>query len=609
MAGGAAVHYLRHNAQSKQSRRHIFVDTEARISYGDSQQTQSWLCGVARYLDTDTRRKTPLMYDSEYGSPRALWDDVSDFTRPNSRTILWAHNLAYDLRISRALEILPPMGWSLRAIVLDSLSCWAKFTRDSHTLVCADFTSWASDPLSRIGAYLNIGQEPLPTDPDDIRGMFKRCQRDVEILYAAVTSTLEWLQTNDLGNLQITGAGQAWTAFRHRFMTDKILVHDDQAARTAERRAIWTGRTEAWKHGTFTGRGLQEFDLTRAYATIARDCALPTVYVGKLPRASRANFSRWTETRRLLCDVSVSTSCPAVPTAHNDRILWPVGQFRTTLWDCEIQLLLDRGARVRIHRTYVYTSTKCLSVWAEWILAQLDTENAGASPLQKRILKAWSRSLIGRFALQYRSWAPMGTADSADLYLAKLAGKRERKGAAMLHVGDELLELGAMTEGENSLPQLTGYVTAMCRVRLWELMETAGLDHVYYVDTDSIITDATGGDRLRSRIRADGAYGLMHKRSIGRLELQGPRQLTVDGERRHSGVPKRAIPTGSDEVRGEVWEGFGEALRHGRTGKVLVYERTFKLNGSDHRRRPLPDGDTEPFRLSPDPPKGRGAHA
>lgn len=592
MAGGAAVHYLRANAQSKQSRRHIIIDTEAQVHYEAGMQTQSWLCGVARYVDADTRRTAPLVAQVDYLDPVALWDAVSEFTRPNARTILWAHNTAYDLRISRGLEILPWLGWSCKAIVLDALSCWAKFTREGHTLVIADFASWAGVPLPRIADWMNLKQEPLPDDTADTEAMFRRCRGDVEVLYQAVIHTLGWLRDESLGNLQITGSGQAWAAFRHRFMTEKLLVHDDKPARAAERKALWTGRTEAWKHGTFTTPRTYEYDLSRAYATIARDQELPTVFVGALAEICTSDLLKWSATRRLLCESYVTTSLPLVPTSHNDRIIWPTGQFRTVLWDCEIRALLARGARVDIGQSYVYTSTKCLSTWATYILREIDARGAAGQHLQARILKQWSRALIGRFALQYRSWETFGTTTEQGLSVSRMIGDGVKRGSQLFHIGTDLLELGDMRESENALPQITGYIAAECRVRLWELMETAGLDNVYYVDTDSLIVNPEGRRALETRIQHDGAYGLVFKHEISKLEIEGPRQLTVNGDRRHSGVPKRARPVGSDEVVGEVWEGLGEALRHGRGGEVLVYERSFRLAGSDLRREHLAGGGT-----------------
>lgn len=590
-------HYLRANLCSKQPRRHVFIDTEASIEYSEGVQTQAWLCGVARFYNADPRRKTPATRDVDYVQPGDMWADITAFTRAGSRTVVWAHNLGYDLRISRALIALPELGWSLRAIVLDGRSVWARFAMGKRSLVLADFTSWCAEPLAKIGGYLDMGQATLPVDTADLRGYLRRCRRDVDILATAVLTVLAWLERNDLGNWQITGSGQSWSTYRHRFLTHKILVHDNETALAAERRAMWAGRTETYRHGVVDREPTYEFDLPRAYATIARDCEVPLAYVGRLPRLRIGDFARWSETRRLLCECVVQVTAPLVPTLHQDRILWPVGRFRTTLWDTEVHMLLNRGAKVRLYRTFVYTRGPALHEWAKWILAAISPDTEGVPPLIRRILKHWSRSLIGRFALRYRQWTPMGTADEPDLYLSRLVGKREPTGARLMHVGQDLLELGQLVEAENSVPAITGWITAECRRRLWDLMESAGLRNVYYVDTDSLIVNAEGRRRLLDRIGHDGGYGLSLKRSIRRLELCGPRNLATDDHLHVSGVPVSARRINSSEYVGDVWQGFGEALATGDVERVVIYERRFAMTGQDQRRKWLPDGTTEPYRL------------
>lgn len=607
MPRGAAVHYLRESRSSGQSRRHVVFDTEARFEYDGHIQRQSWLCGVARFLDRDTRLQSPSVGEVVYEDPDSLWRDIAGFTRGGTRTLVWAHNLAYDIRISRALQILPTLGWELGAIALDGQSAWAKFTWGDHTLVLCDFTSWASVPLARIGGWLKIPQTPRPERSDDLGGAIERCKGDVRILAQAVVTTLDWLAANDLGALQITGSGQGMTAFRHRHLTHKMLVHDDEEAHRAERRAIWAGRTEAWRHGIYAKGETFEYDLPRAYATCARDLELPTVYVGKVSSCSYSEFQRWTKSRRLLCSCAIETRSPIAPTTNNDRILWPVGRYSSWLWDCEVQALFDHGARVTIGDTFVYTSEPCLHDWATWILARLSYVGGVDSPLHRRILKQWSRSLVGRFAMQYRGWDDFGTSPDADLSLTRMIGPDERPGARLLQVGHKLFNLSSLRDSENPLPQITGYITAACRVRLWDLMCEAGTDHVYYTDTDSLIVDALGRRRLEARIAKDGAHGLVSLGQIGRLELNGPRQLAVDGHRRHSGVPMAARPAGSDVVVGEVWEGLGEALRRGHPNEVVVQERAFNLRGQDQRREWLTGGRTRAITLgdgAPLPPTG-----
>lgn len=599
-------HYLRTNLQTRLPRRHVFFDTEATVTYSGGVQLQEWRCGVARFRDADTRRPKPRTYETDYLSPEDLWRDISDFTRQGCRTILWAHNLAYDLRISRAFVVLPALGWSLRAIVLDGMACWARFQRGKASLVCTDLSSWVPVPLARISSDVNIPRYPLPTDASDLAGLLKRCRGDVAVLACAVLEILDWIEREDLGNWQITGSAQAWSCFRHRFLTHNLLVHNDARVRETERRAIWAGRTETWRHGKYNGGGFAEFDLETAYARIAKEVTLPVQYVGSLARMARRDFDEWRRTRCLLSECIVTTDRPVVPAAHDDRIVWPVGNFRTVLWDNEAASAIRAGAKVRFYRTAVYTRAPLLHEWATWILDALSKPSGEVSRLQRRVLKAWSRSLIGRFSLRYRSWAPMGTSSTADLFLSKLVGKRETTAAAIMQVGRDLLELGALEDHENALPQITGYITAECRVRMLDLIDTAGEQNVYYMDTDSLIVNGAGARRLRLRIARDGAYGLREKAAISRLELSGPRNLTVDEQPRIAGVPRRAERLSQDHYFGSVWQGLGEALATGTPDRVVIHERAFHITATDHRREWIDNGRTRPYRLDVPVPPRRG---
>src|SRR6266498_5918234 len=218
-------HYLRTNAHTKLPRRHVFFDTEAQISYDAGVQVQTWQCGAAEFHNLDTRKRTPVVTRHDYLTPQEFWDDVSGFCRPGTRTILWAHNLAYDLRTSAAFKHLPERDFRLRAVTLDGLSTWARFTRDKASLICADLTSWIAQPLARIAADLGMVPEPLPLDLTDVPAMLKRCRQDAAILAAAVREILRWLEADDLGNWQITGSAQALSCFRHKHLTHKLLVH------------------------------------------------------------------------------------------------------------------------------------------------------------------------------------------------------------------------------------------------------------------------------------------------------------------------------------------------------------------------------------------------
>ncbi len=574
--------------------RHAIIDTEARLEDAGGVQVQTWQLGAVALLDLT--RPGSRQHDQVTVHPAAggLWQQVTDWCRPHQRLVVWAHNLGYDLRISRALELLPEWGWSLEGIMLENGTAWAAFTdkRADRSLLCCDLMSWLPVSLAKIASDLGESR-PAPTFGEaSVEELADRCVRDVQITVRAVRELLEFVKREDLGAFKPTGSGQGFSAWRRRFYTTPVWVHNDPDALEAEREAIWPGRCEAWRHGEITGERLTEWDLELAHAHIAADSPVPVELNGRALIRSHLDFERYVRTYALLARVQVTTTAPVVPCRQNDRVLWPVGTFETVLWDPELRLAYSSGAEVRVIRAWSYQRAPALSAACRWIIDSLHGQGWSPSPLQLRLLKHWSRTLVGRFALRYRRWEPDGTHPRYDLQSSFEFDYSSDQVRELLHVGHQCFELAELQEAAVSAPQVTGWVVSECRRRLWSLCTVANWRDVVYVDTDSIIATAAGSARLRRQIGRGAAWTLRWKADYHRARILGPRQLELGEQRRYSGVPLKAIQTGELELVGEVWSTMRDAARAGTLDRVVITPRLFKLRGVDHRRRHNPDGTT-----------------
>ena len=403
---------------------------------------------------------------------------------------------------------------------------------------------------------------------------------------------LDLIEREGLGPWRTTGAGQSHAGWRRRFLTARPLVHDSEPALEAERRALWTGRCEAWRWGKIDPCPVFEYDLQLAYCHIAAQCPVPHMLQGSTGSGAIAWWRAAPERRALLAEVEVTTDRPLVPASHGKRIHWPVGTFTTTLWDPELQLLLDNGAQVKVLRAWLYDTAPSVQDFAVWLLGQLDPAASSSTAVQRRALKHFSRTLVGRFGMRYRGWEPYAQLPDFGLRLGELHDLTTGERTETLHVGHEFMSLGAMTETDDGLPQITGWVMAEARRRLWQLVELAGETDVLYMDTDSLIVTPAGADRL-DRAIADGLAGsLTLKASYQRLTINGPRQLIFGRHRRVAGVPRKAVPVGPTEYEGEVWRSMRESVARGEGNSVTIERKRFKLAAVDDRRQRLPNGLT-----------------
>lgn len=572
--------------------RHVILDTEATRAAAGAGESQSFALAVASYLTWPALARGSETPPRAYTDPAELWADVGAFTRNKHRTVVWAHNLAYDLRVSRALLVLPALGFQLRGIVLEHQASWAVFRGHARTILCCDLASWLPTSLAKIGSDLSASRPPLPRDGSETERLLARCTADVQITQAAVIELLSMVAGKGMGPWRATGAGQSHAAWRRRWLTDKPLVHDSDAALAAERRAMWTGRCEAWRWGKVTGTKAHEYDLQLAYPHLAAAERVPAQLLGEMTGGALASWMANKAERALLAEVEVTTTEPVVPTEHGKLIHWPVGTFMTTLWDPELQLLLDARARVRVRRGWLYRRGPVLADFSKWLLAQLDERSSLATPVQRRALKHMARTVIGRCALRYRSWEPYGTVPDFRLHLGELHDLDTGESTDLLHVGHELLTLAGEVEAEDSLPQITGWVMSAARARLWQLMQIAGLDNVLYLDTDSVVVNDAGAAILDELIDTGAAWNLQHKGTHSSCRILGPRQLQLGRERRLAGVPLKATRVAPGVYEGEVWRSIRESVARGEGATVVLERRRWELNAVDNRRWHLPGGDT-----------------
>jgi hypothetical protein len=126
-------------------------------------------------------------------------------------------------------------------------------------------------------------------------------------------------------------------------------------------------------------------------------------------------------------------------------------------------------------------------------------------------------------------------------------------------------------------------------------MCAAGLDHVYYVDTDSLFVDRKGSRHLRDYMGSGQGWGLVLKRHHREVTIYGPRQLvtrTGREELRVSGLPKNASRI-QEGYSADVTESFRTGAQRGHAGEVVTRRRGFRLQGTDTRRVHLEGGFTE----------------
>ena len=580
---GRTPHWVRPNQTERIPHRWIVADTEARRVPAVDGECQTLRCAVAVRWRDDLKTGDGEEW-AQFTDAGQFWRWVTSWTYSHGRTCLAFHNSSYDLGLLDTFTWLPALKYDLVWCNLDRDVSVVTWRGPGGTLMIWDTYTWTGQALDTLAPLVGIAKPPLPHDGDTEATWLARCTADVRITAAVVKQLLTFIREQHLGNWQPSGAGMGHTAWRHRFYTHKVLVHDDAQALAAEREAMHAGRAEAWWHGQAAGGPFTEWDMTGAYPRIAAECDLPAKLWDHDVAPPRRVHEWALEHFRVLASVEVAAPVPAVPARVEGRISWPVGRFHTTLWDTELAVLRASGGRYRVLEQWRYTRKPVLAEWAAWSIAMLGLGPPAISDVANTWVKHQSRAVIGRMGLRTptwerysRNWLPWYTGLSW-LHEADHPSRR------LMHVGAYVWAESERAEAQQSVPQITSWIMAEARSRLWAATLAAGQDQVLHVDTDSLIATAAGTRQLERAVSA-GLPGQWRPKATWRqLDITGPRHYTAPGRRQVPGVPRKAEETEPGVFTGEVWDSLARALSEGRTGEVRVRLRKWRPQRVDHRR-------------------------
>jgi hypothetical protein len=586
-------HWVRPNAANRIPTRWIWWDTEATERVDGLTKVQTWRLGVTCYdhWNAEKGRWVRPVW-ATHSDSQALWQWVVERTSPDARTIMVAHNVAYDLRIADAFRHLPALGWNLDDFSVGERSSSLTWAKGKRKLALIDSYSWLPHSLARIGSMVGMLKPELTemTDPDD--DWERRCTADVAILRNAFMDLLSWVRDEDLGNWQKTGAGQSWATWRHRFYTHRVLIHDEQKAQDAEAAATYTGRCEAWRHGELPMGEYTEWDLPLAYPRVALDTPLPRQLAGWRRGTNWRYVRDGNGSYRFLVRATVDQPEPILPVDHDDRTLWPIGRVEGWWWDNELRLAEQYGARIQPHEMYRYDAAPYLAEWAQWVIGVAEETDPTSSPVRAAAAKHQARALIGRFASKHQHWEENGPAIDPGVGMHRITDVDTATTGRVLTLGGDSWVSWQATYADNAFPAVMSAVMSECRIRLWQLMIVAGLSNVVYVDTDSLITNRAGSARLRAHLATGEGWGLRSKGKHRVVTILAPRQLYLGSDLRASGMPSQPFVIAGHQFGGSHWEGLPAALLRGHTDRVVIRQATWTMTGRDNRREHYPDGST-----------------
>ncbi len=561
--------------RDKYPKRILVFDTEAfRGEIIEGTEIQTYRLGVLRFVEL-SKTLDVIKDEVEYCyDPRALATAIEQYARKDKALYVYAHNIKYDLQLSGMLTTFIEAGWKVKLFVMDDPPTFIRISKNRSSIVFVDTFNYWQTSVEQMGKQLGNDKLVMPNADEAMDNWKEYCKRDVDVLMEYLLTFMRFLRDNDLCGLGLTLASQSFRTYRHNFMQHIIQLHSDENATKIERQAYSGGRVEAYYIGTLPEQDYYKLDINSMYPFVMKEKLYPYELIAYSENDGMDQFIKLLDQYYCIANVSLNTPENAFAYKGVNKLIFPIGSYDTTLHDVELRYALERGYITAINSLATYKYTDIFSDYIKYFYEmKISAERSGNMVIRQQA-KILMNSLYGKFG--QRNNSSYIIPNTTETKYGRITGYSERLGCQVTVncLGDDMEVSYQEGEAPYSFPAIAGAVTAYARMYLYRLIQEAGQENVYYCDTDSLIVNRKGFDRMSTLIDTT-ALGLLKLEGQSRqVVILGAKDYTFADEVKHKGVPKKAVEVSPGKWQYQQFRGGKTWVADGLSSNVEVYTRT-----------------------------------
>lgn len=576
----------------------IFVDTETtQTPLIDGKIYHELLLGVCIYhrhrRDGNKHKKDTY----RFRDAQDFWDYA--ISKRCNKTVMYiiSHNAVFDFTVLQHIHYLSEYGYTCKFVYEGGVTFISKWRGKNHTIIILDNSNWFKGKLARWGDELDLPKFKMPDTSEGIERMFLYCERDTEILYWLFLWYIKFIRDNDLGTWKYTIASNAFASYRHRFMGHRIYIPSDESEAKLARESYHGGRTECFQIGCFNDGPYYKLDINSMYPYVMRNYEYPTCFEKLVYRPRLQAVHKSLTSKGLICRTLVNATIPFFVYRHNDRNVYPVGTFETVLTTRELMIAFDLGMVIDILDCAVYRKRYIFKEYVDFFYRIKQQASENGKKLLKAFAKLYLNSLYGKFG--QRGFIDKVIGENQNFNMRVSSGYNVRTGErfTLRQLGTQIIYSSKGDESYNSFCAIASHVTANARLMLYNLIIKAGRENCYYSDTDSIIVNRLGYERLKH---------LLDNYELGKLKVEGIANKVIIEAAKHyqfgdktvlKGIRPSAEQITENSYKQEIWPGLNSILRTGKE-RYYNYWQIKTLNPTIYSGNVQSDGTIKPFEFS-----------
>jgi hypothetical protein len=466
-------------------------------------------------------------------------------------------------------------------------------------IVIVDSRNWFPDGISTgtPAAQQRTARQNAVVDSDNSR--LTRNESQATGILGTFETLILWVKDNDMGLFRYTAGSQAMGAFRHRFMSHNIYVHDNTEIQKLERRCYYGGRSEVFKLGTIDGT-VRQLDVSSLFPSCMRSGSYPCMLRRSEQREELIELLPSIDWSAACADVEIQTDKPLYPLRTDTNVIFPIGRFTTSLAGSDLYRAYRAGCIRRVGSWAEYKLAPLFTLWVDTLWHMRQEYRRTGNVLYEKFTKQIMNSLYGKFAQLTPAWVNI-PGDHSMLPWTNEARRDKASGDWIKYrsIGWEVQRQDKRVERPASFYAISAFVTAEARARMDWLRRVAGKPHVYYQGVDSLIVNKRGYENL---VLSDEVA----ENALGKLRLQYESDYCVIRGVSDYEIGSRVVLS-SKSANSEISDD-GQCLQH----KYYVMNNLFKngpINTIEEKLEPwvrqskynkgivAQDGWVEPFEL------------
>lgn len=590
-------HKLKPNAGTAWPSNFIFFDTETyrRQISENAFKHELRLC-VANIYSTDKHRKRDdwlIFYDKEN-----FWNIIKETVTPKTRWVVIAHNIDFDLQVLDYLHEFDRIGLEITKFLVDANRFIIKGRLNGGSVLFLDSNNYSGNgkvSLKSIGS--SIGLEKLDVNPltADDKELLDYCIRDVEIVREYILKLYSFFRDNDLCHFSMTVASLAFNTYRHRFMKYPIFIHTLEKAIEMEREAYRGGRCECFYIGVVPENTIYNLDVNSMYPFVMLSYDYPNRHVFTGGNCSLQALKCLMDQYLVIADAEFEISEPAIA-VKGERLIFPVGHIRQCVTSPELDYIIKNGKLIKIHAVSCYEHVPLFRDYITYFYNKRLEAKSQGNRVEELFYKMLLNSLYGKFGQKVHKLEPL----NADLPLTKNFGyyynKELGRKAYVIKIGNKWYISEPDYEGYNSMVAIAAFVTSYARMYLWSMIKKAGIENVYYCDTDSLFVNQKGFDNLHDMISDTKELGKLEvKQKASYFRIVAPKIYELDNIIRFKGI--KTPESIKKEIPDSRFYRIKSSLRKAITGGVLEEHYIKRFNFEYKKGKVKEDGRVLPINL------------